>query len=293
MASIVRSARKLRAPLVSIAGLVVPHSVVVLRRMRADRERRAYVESLLATAPAPARRRFSYEDAVASLTARGLDEQAVRLGSIPPASLEFVRASIATGFRPGVPLLALHIGNFVGVSLAALSSATVDVDAGSRTISIDPNMPHLGIDDPQSHALALLGRLGLQSANLVICGYTLEKTPGTDGVPVEDYDAAEAWEREPACENALPNLERLRLSFDVALMDGSHIGTYARRELQVVARMVRPGGLLFLDDVDDNWQEIAELFSEASAGAGPFERCGHDGRVGVLRRRSYSFAATG
>jgi hypothetical protein len=267
-----------------VAGLIVPHSVVVYRRTRADKLRRERVARMLAGAPPPAQRSFTYDAAVQVLVERGLDEYTVRLGSMLPESLAFIRATIVDAFRDDRPLWALHVGNFVGVSLAAVASALREVHPESLTISVDPNIPHLGVDDPQSHALALLTSFGLQRSNLVVCGYTFEKTPGSDALPVEGYEVEEAWSREAACENALPNLARTGAQFDVAVLDGAHIGSYARRELELLVRLIRPGGLVFLDDVDATWKEIEAVFDEAAAGALPVERFDHDGRVGVLRR---------
>ncbi len=267
-----------------LAGLVVPHSVVVFRRARADKRRRVRVAALLAAAPPPVERAFTYDHAVDALVGRGLDHYTVRLGSMRPESLAFIRATILSAFPADAPLWGLHIGNFVGVSLAAVSSALREVHAESLTISIDPNIPHLGIEDPQSHALALLNTFGLQRSNVVVCGYTFEKTPGSDALPVEGYEAGEAWGREAACEHVLPNLARTGAQFDVAVLDGAHIGSYARRELELLVRVIRPGGLVFLDDVDQTWEEIQAVFEDAVAGALPVERFDHDGRVGVLRR---------
>jgi hypothetical protein len=278
---------RLSRALKRVGGLVVPHSAVVAYRARADRRRRARARRLMADAPSPQLRRFDYEDAVRTLVARGLDEDAVRIGSIPAESLGFVHDAIAAEFPAETPLQALHIGNFVGVSLAGLSAAVLGVSRDSLVVSIDPNIPHIGIDEPQSHVLALLAHFGLQRANLVACGYTLEKTPGSDALDVAGYDPAAAWEHEPAGENALLHFQRLGARFDLALVDGSHIGDYARRELRILGQMIRPGGLVFLDDVSESWSELLDLFAEAtsSPGAWPFERAGYDGRVGILRRR--------
>jgi hypothetical protein len=244
------------------------------------------VAGLLQRAPARRSTPFDYETAVRVLAQRGLDEHAVRLGTIPQESLDFVRAIVTGRLSHERPLRALHIGNFVGISLAALTAAVLDVHDESVVFSVDPNIPHLGIADPQTHTLALLSHFGLQAANVVICGYTLDKTPGTDGLPIEGYDAAAAWDAEAAGENVLPNLERSGIAFDLALLDGSHIGAYARRELAAIGRVVRSGGLVILDDVSESWTELLELFAEAAAGdASPFEQVDYDGRVGVLRVR--------
>ncbi len=226
---------------------------------------------------------FSYHDAVALLAARGLDWPTVGLGSMGPAGLGFIQATISSHFPKESPVQTLHIGNYVGVSLAALSATTLELDPRSRTVSIDPNMPHLGVNDPQAHVFALLAELGLQDANVVICGYTFERNPtiGFDG-----RDLTVEWQSGSACENVLPSLRELGVRFDVALLDGSHVGSYARREVEVLAELIRPNGLLFLDNVEQGFEEIEELFRDAADGALPFERLGYREPVGVLLRRS-------
>ena len=46
--------------------------------------------------------------------------------------------------------------------------------------------------------------------------------------------------------------------------------------------LLRPGGVLVLDDVSSEWFEIERVFAELDATV--FEKLGTDGRVGVLRK---------
>ncbi len=204
---------------------------------------------------------------------------------MPADSLTFVRRLLVPELekRRG-PVQALHVGNFVGVSLAAFSSAALEAHPGSLVVSIDPNVPHHGIDDPQSHVLALLAHFGLERANLVVTGYSLERTPSVDAWLASGSDPHHAWPEERATEDVLPNLERLGARFDAALVDGSHIGENVRRELEILARIVRPGGLVLLDDVADSWVELRDLYADGATHDLGFEQVDHDGRVGVLRR---------
>lgn len=249
-----------------VVGLFVPHTVVVLvQRMRSRRRAPGLVVRPVAGARTP--RPFAYEDAVSLLVARGVDEDVVRLGSIGARSLAFAAEAIGKHAPPG-PLRVLHVGNFVGLSLAALSDVVVRHDPGSVVVSIDPNRTHLGVEDPQSHVLALLNEFGLQRGNVVVCGYTFEGS--ADG---------------PAGEDTLPDLERLGQRFDLAVIDGNHDTAYLRRELEVVVRMLEDGGLLILDDVSHAYQGIRELFDELVAGdAWPLRKVGRDERLGVLRK---------
>lgn len=71
-------------------------------------------------------------------------------------------------------------------------------------------------------------------------------------------------------------------SFDVAFIDGNHEPGHLRQELQVMAGLVRPGGLLVVDDL--NWSELGEVVRGLSSeGLGTYEQVVDDGRMAVLR----------
>lgn len=246
-------------------GLFVPHTVAVLaQRFRAHRASRTRV----AHPPSEARTRpFDYDEAVSLLLERGVDEDALRLGSIRARSMGFAAGIIARHAPPG-PLRALHVGNFVGLSLTALSDILVRHDPDSIVVSVDPNLAPLGVDRPQNHVVALLTEFGLQRGNVVICGYTLEGRVGG-----------------PAGENTLPSLERLGQRFDLAMIDGNHTPAYLRRELETIVRMLEDGGLLMLDDVSHSHEGVRRLFDELVADdAWPLRRVARDERLGVLRK---------
>lgn len=271
-------------------GLFVPHSFVLLGRALRDRvlsprrlQRLASRSGALSPAAA---RTFDYEEALGLLAARGCDAEAVRTGSIQDGSLRFIRETIATALPGNGPLRALHVGNFVGLSLASLTSALVQRDPSSLVVSIDPNIPHIGIEDPQAHTLALLARFGLQRNSLLVCGYTLEQTPGDNAVTLDGNDPLAALAEQAACESTLDSLGRLPTRFSVVVMDGHHDAAYLRRELALVDAMLDDGGLLFLDDVSAVWKGIRELFRELGEdSASGFEQIGYDGRIGALCKR--------
>ncbi len=270
-------------------GLVVPHSfVLIARALRARVLAPRRLRQFAASAGAPAEggvRAFDYEEAVGLLVAMGCDEEAVRSGSIQNGSLEFIREILGGRLPSEAPLQALHVGNFVGLSLASLTSAVVERNRASTVVSIDPNIRHVGIEHTQTYTLALLTRFGLQHNSLLICGYSLEKVPGNDGMKSADYEPLTA--SEVACENTLASLDRLGARFSVVVMDGHHDAAYLRRELRLVQGMLAPGGLLFLDDVSAVWKGIRELFEELGEEESDWalERIGYDGRVGALRKR--------
>jgi hypothetical protein len=269
-------------------GLVVPHSFVLIARALRNRTlaaRRLERFASVGSTPAGAARAFDYEEGLGLLVAMGCSEEAVRSGSIQDGSLQFIRRAVQEQLPGTAPLHALHVGNFVGLSLASLTSALVERDPRSTVVSIDPNIPHVGIRNTQAHTLALLTRFGLQSNSVLICGYSLEKVLGNDAVSLPDYDPLSAFTGEVACENTLASLTRLGARFSVAVMDGHHDASYLRRELSLVGEMLEEGGLLFLDDVSVVWKGIRELFKELSEdSAWSFEQIGYDGRVGALRK---------
>jgi len=181
------------------------------------------------------------------------------------------------------------VGNFVGISLAALSWSLFDFAAPGATpqvLSVDPNIPHNDIANPEQAVMAVLNHFGYQRFNMIICGYSLEKSLGNEGVGTDAYDPRAAFDSELACENVLISLAELGVELDVAVVDGSHNAAYLRRELEVIVPMLRVGGLLVLDDVTDVWAGIRDLFGEIGSPDSPWplEIIDHDGRIGVLRR---------
>ncbi len=210
------------------------------------------------------------------LVGRGLSENTVRLGSVPEQHLRFVGETIARHAQPAL-LRALHVGNFVGVSLAALSDIVARHSPESVVVSIDPNLDHLGVHDPQRHTLALLDHFGLRRHNILICAYSLQREANRTHAGI--------FAEQPAGENALTGLELLGNRFEVAMIDGNHDGGYVRREVEVVVRLLSDGALLILDDVSPAHPHLRELFDElAQDSAWPFEKIDQDSRIGILRR---------
>ena len=274
-------------------GLVVPHSFVLMARALRARvlsPRRLEMFAAAAEASADSQpRSFDYEEAVGLLVAMGCDEEAVRSGSIQDGSLKFVREMVRQRLGSDRPLQGLHVGNFVGLSLALLTSGLVERNGCSTVVSVDPNIQHVGIEHTQTYTLALLTRFGLQNNSLLVCGYSLEKVPGNDGIKSADYEPLTA--SEVACENTLASLQRMGMRFSAVMMDGHHDAWYLRRELLLVQEMLEEGGLLFLDDVSAIWRGIRELFKELDEdSAWSLEKIGYDGRVGALCKRTACIA---
>ena len=68
--------------------------------------------------------------------------------------------------------------------------------------------------------------------------------------------------------------------FDFVLLDGNHEAAYVADELDSLRPLLKPGALVFLDDVSEGWPLLKQLFEGAAAGN--FRALAADGRVGVL-----------
>jgi hypothetical protein len=226
---------------------------------------------------------YSYEAAIRFVVDRGwLSEFHARDGSVPEASMERIARALDR-FAPPAPRL-LHVGNFVGISLSYLLDW--GRDRGATVFSVDPDIPHRGVEHPQLVVNDLLANFGLTERHLLICGFSLEKNFSNDSVVFEDYNPATAWAQEAAPEHVLPRLVDTALTFDGAFIDGNHDAAYLRRELTQLTALLAPGGLLVLDDVNEWWQGVRAIFDEATGGGEwPFEKVDADGRIGILRRR--------
>jgi predicted O-methyltransferase YrrM len=79
--------------------------------------------------------------------------------------------------------------------------------------------------------------------------------------------------------------------FDLVVVDGNHEGAYLSRELGRLARLLRTGGLLVVDDVEVGpWDDVVDAF-EAATSTGTLREIGRDGRMGVLQAVTASLAS--
>ncbi len=225
---------------------------------------------------------FSYEDALSLLDRLGIDPSQSREGSMPLASLQFMQSHFDR-LDTSRPIIALHVGNFLGVSLAYLVHTLRRLHPDSRVVSIDPNLTHRGIPRTMETVLALLNYFGLEDRVAILTGYSLEKNVSNQGEIFAGYDPVANWENERSCTHQLDLLNALaRGVFDLCLMDGNHDGDYLQRELDRVRQLLRPGGLLVLDDVSTAWPEIQWFFNSISPDQ--FQKLSTDDRIGLLVR---------
>lgn len=266
----------------NLARWVVPYNAwLMLKDWKTSKVRKHHAASLAPVDPSV----FDYAGAIEYLGAQGCDIMQVREGSMPEESLRYLASFLDAS--AGRPLNGVHVGNFVGVSFAYFASAIQAIHPDSILVGIDPNIPHRGVQNPQSKTMSLLNHFGLQRNAAILTGYTLEKNAMDDGkdyqTPHAEYKMSDFSAAEGSCEMQLSLLDRLcpRL-FDFALIDGNHDGEYLSREIGMMDGLLKNKGLLFLDDVSLAWHEIERVFEKVDGAA--YTKLGRDGRVGVLRK---------
>jgi predicted O-methyltransferase YrrM len=260
---------------------MAPHGFIVWREQRmvaARDERQAQALARAASRAAPA---FSVEAALDFLVAQGLDEAQVRAGSIPESSLRFAGDLLRGHLSRERPLRVLHVGNFVGMSLGYFTSLAQELHEDSVVVSIDPNMRHQRVADPQSYVVALLNHFGLLGNSLIVPGYTLEQNLG-DPLPDAPEDR---YLDELACHRVLASLGHLQpAGFDFVMLDGNHDATYLRREFAALRPLLAADAIVGFDDVNEFWPGVQAVFREVVATADDrVIDLGSDGRVALLQ----------
>lgn len=224
---------------------------------------------------------FAHSDLIDFHVARGLDRHHVTEGSMPATSLRFIHDAIRNAAIHERPFHGLHIGNYVGVSLAYLSAAIREKHAESRMFAIDPNLPHRGTSNPQSHVAELLQACGITKSVVLLAGFSGLKSISNDGVVFDDYDPLANYESEAAIEGAVKSLAKVcRGSFRFALIDGNHEAEYLRAEIAELLPLLADGAIIAIDDADDAWPELKAVYE--SAASKRLRPLGTDGRVGLL-----------
>lgn len=227
---------------------------------------------------------FDYKEAVSFLSNINCDENQVREGSIDEESLKFF-GKFFPNTNSTKPLVGIHIGNFVGISLAYFANVAVSVHPNSIVFSIDPNLTCRGIGNPMQKVIELLNYFHLNNNVSILTGYSLEKSISNDGLIFDDYNPSERYEVETACENQLQALSLLVSErFDFAVVDGNHEGEYFERELNEIDKLLKPNGYLFLDDISWQWEELKEVYDVFKQQS--YEEAGTTDRVAVLRKIS-------
>lgn len=263
---------------------VVPHNIWnILRQKKRDRLKRRQL-ALAGQMGGGKPDKFTHREAVKWLVSTGCQQSEVEAGSMPPGSLDYAWSLIAPHLPAG-PVRGLHIGNFVGVSLAFFTHAAAKHHADSFIVSIDPNIPHRGIENPMQKVIGLLEHFGLENNSVLLSGYSLEKNYANDGLNYETGEARSTnlYAAQPSCTRQLRHLLALCPGrFDFAMIDGNHDGDYLSGELVIINQLLRPEGMLLLDDVGDGWFEIEQIYDKIDQRL--YRKLGADGRVGLLQK---------
>lgn len=202
-------------------------------------------------------------------------------GSIPESSLNFC-ASFIREYFTGKPIIGLHVGNFVGISLAYLTNVVKTLHLDSTIVSIDPNIKHRGIRNLLNIVVGLLNKFGLQDNCLILTGYSLEMNSYYDA-PSDNNPTTNFFDRGMSCAQKLKRLAMIAPAiFDFFLIDGNHEGDYLKREIETADKLLKSSGLLFLDDINSYWSELQENYE--SIDETKYQKLGTDGRVGVLKK---------
>jgi hypothetical protein len=164
----------------NVAKSVLPHGLVTtVIRSQAVRGRRM---AAISSRPADTQRKpYAYSDSIEFLCARGLPRDHVIGGSIPEASLAFCSKHLDSLMPNDRPIFGLHVGNFLGVSLAYFVDYASRKHQNSVVVSIDPNLTHRGIESPQNHVVAILNHFALQQNAMICVGYSGGKSISNDG----------------------------------------------------------------------------------------------------------------
>lgn len=226
-----------------------------------------------------------YENSIKFLVEKGLKESHVLEGSIPLSSLQEIDNVLKKElFGKSYPV-GLHIGNFLGVSLACLTYSIKNISNDNcLVISIDPNISHRNIDNPSKYCNEILFRNKLTKISLVLNGYSGEKSISNDGVTFENYDPTTNFNEEFAPENVIKNLTSLiPKRIDVVLIDGNHDADYLRNEVNDILPLLKNGSIIIFDDIDPiYWKNLFDVFTEFSL-ENYFSRLYANNRIAILK----------
>lgn len=222
-----------------------------------------------------------WNDLVDYLVNKGLNRSEVVSGSIPQNSLDYILSFI----KSDTPIKGLHVGNFVGISLTYLTNSITQLHSKSIMVSIDPNIEHRGIVNPQAYVLELLSKYNLLGNSIMLTGYSLEQNFVNDG---RNYITNQKLDNpDPktfACADQLSLLATISLNtFDFVLIDGNHDAQYLSKELTEIHKLLKPCGLVFLDDIDDAWYELRDVYLNLPEEL--YMKVDRNGRIGVLRKK--------
>jgi predicted O-methyltransferase YrrM len=225
------------------------------------------------------RQNYSYDSSVDYILKNfEISEFDIRDGSIPENSMEFACEAIKSVFKND-SIAAIHIGNFIGVSLAYLTNYLKNLNNNSFVISIDPNIPHRKVINPQYVVNSVLSNFDLEKNTLLINSYSGDFNDYIESRT--NSNITYCYENGYAPLDALGKLLKLNNNFiHVAFVDGNHEKSSLIYEVETIHKLLTKGGLLVLDDVTDYWYEVKEVY-ESIEKVG-FQKWLYDERVAIL-----------
>ncbi len=265
----------------SFIRFLVPFGLVELYRKRLDANRFIVGRKGLSNSL------YSHSRAIDYLVSIGIPSHDVVAGSMPHSSLNLIDNLILEYTKKSLDRKCniLHVGNFVGISLSSVVNSLSKSGVSYQVIAIDPNIEHRNVKNPQNVVCRLLDQFGLTENVLLCCGYTLSKTLGDDGFHLSNGASPSVRSVSEAAPTNV--LKTLRQNFtgliDVALIDGNHDGDYLKTEIAEIKQLLKPSGILILDDVNEDWPEVSGVAHGLDKDG--WEITVADNRIAVLKRR--------
>ena len=67
------------------------------------------------------------------------------------------------------------------------------------------------------------------------------------------------------------------------LIDGNHDGKYLEREIKLVYKLLSKNGILALDDVNRNWEEVNFIYNKILLDPA-YKLLANDDRIGIIEK---------
>ena len=216
----------------------------------------------------------------------GIDKSHILGGSIEEKHCHRIVYAIQKQFN-NKRIIGLNVGNFLGVAFSFILSRIVQNNDETTMVSVDPNIPHRGIVDLEDKFVACLDAFNLHRNSMVINGYSLNKNVSNDGVTFDNYNPNTSFDNEKGCTGVLQKLSKIgHKNFHFILLDGNHHSDYLTQEMELCSQLLDTGGLLFLDDINENWKLLRQsAFAFIEKDSSEFEELYYDGRILALKKK--------
>lgn len=247
----------------NVLRALCPHALVVLsdtyfKVRKTELEKKRLISGLRGAGRGSISDNWSLVDrdaVIEFLSGRGLDSEQMNMGSIPSGDLDAILEFLKGMYRD-VPLLGIHVGNFIGASLVTIAARLKQMNTRNHLLSLDPNLPHRGINGTENWVTEVLRAFNLTDMVTRLWGYSLARSDAREQVV------------EPSGSGAIPeNQLRLLTKFlsgniDFILLDGCHVSDYLESEISTAYELLRPGGAIFVDDISPvSWKNLYDVFT--------------------------------